>query len=33
MGKTIVAGGPHATATPDALAPYVDSIVIGEAED
>jgi len=33
MGKTIVAGGPHATATPDALAPYVDTIVIGEAED
>jgi radical SAM superfamily enzyme YgiQ (UPF0313 family) len=33
MNKTIVAGGPHATATPDALAPYVDSIVIGEAED
>ena len=33
MGKTIVAGGPHATATPEALAPYVDSIVIGEAED
>src|SRR5664279_5638706 len=33
MGKTVVAGGPHATATPDALAPYVDSIVIGEAED
>jgi len=32
MGKTIVAGGPHATATPDALAPYVDSIVMGEAE-
>jgi radical SAM superfamily enzyme YgiQ (UPF0313 family) len=33
MGKTIVAGGPHATATPDAIAPYVDSIVVGEAED
>jgi radical SAM superfamily enzyme YgiQ (UPF0313 family) len=33
MGKTVVAGGPHATATPDAVAPYVDSIVIGEAED
>ena len=33
MGKTIVAGGPHATATPDALAPYVDSIVMGEAEN
>jgi radical SAM superfamily enzyme YgiQ (UPF0313 family) len=32
-GKVIVAGGPHATATPDAVAPYVDSIVIGEAED
>jgi radical SAM superfamily enzyme YgiQ (UPF0313 family) len=32
-GKTVVAGGPHATATPDAIAPYVDSIVIGEAED
>jgi radical SAM superfamily enzyme YgiQ (UPF0313 family) len=33
MGKTIVAGGPHATATPEAVAPYVDTIVIGEAED
>ncbi len=33
MGKTVIAGGPHATATPDALAPYVDSIVMGEAED
>jgi radical SAM superfamily enzyme YgiQ (UPF0313 family) len=32
-GKLIVAGGPHATATPEALAPYVDSIVLGEAED
>jgi radical SAM superfamily enzyme YgiQ (UPF0313 family) len=32
-GKVIVAGGPHATATPDALAPYVDSIVVGEADD
>jgi radical SAM superfamily enzyme YgiQ (UPF0313 family) len=33
MGKIVVAGGPHATATPDAMAPYVDTIVIGEAED
>ena len=33
LGKTIVAGGPHATATPEALDPFVDSIVIGEAED
>jgi radical SAM superfamily enzyme YgiQ (UPF0313 family) len=32
-GKTIVAGGPHATATPDAVAPYVDCVVAGEAED
>jgi radical SAM superfamily enzyme YgiQ (UPF0313 family) len=32
-GKLVVAGGPHATATPEALAPYVDSIVVGEAED
>jgi radical SAM superfamily enzyme YgiQ (UPF0313 family) len=32
-GKTIVAGGPHATATPDAIAPYVDCIVVGEAEE
>jgi radical SAM superfamily enzyme YgiQ (UPF0313 family) len=32
-GKLIVAGGPHATATPDALAPFVDTIVVGEAED
>jgi radical SAM superfamily enzyme YgiQ (UPF0313 family) len=33
MGKLIVAGGPHATATPDAVAPHVDAIVVGEAED
>jgi radical SAM superfamily enzyme YgiQ (UPF0313 family) len=32
-GKIVVAGGPHATATPDALAPYVDSIVVGEADE
>ncbi len=32
-GKVIVAGGPHATATPDALAPFVDTIVVGEAEE
>jgi radical SAM superfamily enzyme YgiQ (UPF0313 family) len=32
-GKLIVAGGPHATATPDALEAYVDTIVVGEAED
>jgi len=32
-GKTIVAGGPHATATPDEIAPYVDCVVVGEAED
>src|SRR5512141_2098419 len=32
-GRIVVAGGPHATATPEALAPYVDSIVVGEAED
>jgi radical SAM superfamily enzyme YgiQ (UPF0313 family) len=32
-GKTIVAGGPHATATPDAIAPHVDTIVVGEAEE
>lgn len=32
-GRIVVVGGPHATATPDALAPYVDSIVVGEAED
>jgi radical SAM superfamily enzyme YgiQ (UPF0313 family) len=33
LGKTIVAGGPHATATPDAVAPYVDCIVVGEVEN
>jgi radical SAM superfamily enzyme YgiQ (UPF0313 family) len=32
-GKIVVAGGPHATATPEALAPHVDSIVVGEAEN
>lgn len=32
-GKTIVVGGPHATASPDAVEPYVDCIVVGEAED
>jgi radical SAM superfamily enzyme YgiQ (UPF0313 family) len=32
-GKIVVAGGPHASATPDALAPYVDSVVVGEAEE
>ncbi len=32
-GKTVVAGGPHATATPDIVAPYVDCLVVGEAED
>lgn len=32
-GKIVVAGGPHATATPEALAPHVDSVVVGEAED
>lgn len=32
-GKVIVAGGPHASASPDALQPYVDCIVVGEAED
>lgn len=33
LGTTVVAGGPHATATPEALAPYVDSVVVGEAEN
>jgi len=33
MGKTIVAGGPHATATPEALADHVDCVVVGEAEE
>src|SRR5512137_888767 len=32
-GRLVVAGGPHATATPDALAAHVDTIVVGEAED
>jgi radical SAM superfamily enzyme YgiQ (UPF0313 family) len=32
-GKVIVAGGAHATATPEAIAPYVDTVVVGEAED
>jgi radical SAM superfamily enzyme YgiQ (UPF0313 family) len=33
LGKRIVAGGPHATATPEAVAPYVDCIVVGEADE
>jgi radical SAM superfamily enzyme YgiQ (UPF0313 family) len=33
LGTPVVAGGPHATATPDAIAPYVDCVVVGEAED
>jgi radical SAM superfamily enzyme YgiQ (UPF0313 family) len=32
-GTIVVAGGPHATATPEAIAPYVDAVVIGEAEE
>jgi radical SAM superfamily enzyme YgiQ (UPF0313 family) len=32
-GKIVVAGGPHASATPEALAPYVDTIVVGEADE
>ncbi len=32
-GKTVVVGGPHATATPEAMAPHVDTVVVGEAED
>ncbi len=32
-GKIVVAGGPHVTATPDAVAPYVDCIVVGEGEE
>jgi radical SAM superfamily enzyme YgiQ (UPF0313 family) len=32
-GKRIVAGGPHATATPEAIAPHVDCIVVGEADE
>jgi radical SAM superfamily enzyme YgiQ (UPF0313 family) len=32
-GKLVVAGGPHATATPDVVAPHVDCVVVGEAEE
>jgi len=32
-GKIVVAGGPHASATPEALAPHVDVVVAGEAEE
>ncbi|HJZ84906.1 MAG TPA: B12-binding domain-containing radical SAM protein [Polyangia bacterium] len=32
-GKIVVAGGAYASTSPDALAPYVDCVVVGEAED
>lgn len=32
-GTIVVAGGPHVTATPEAMAPYVDTLVIGEVEE
>jgi radical SAM superfamily enzyme YgiQ (UPF0313 family) len=32
-GKLVVAGGPHVTATPEAMAPYADTLVVGEAEE
>lgn len=31
-GKTVVAGGPYATTSPDVVAQHVDCVVIGEAE-
>src|SRR5215813_5772361 len=31
-GKTVVAGGPHATFSPDEVLCYCDSVVVGEAE-
>ena len=32
-GKIVVAGGAYASTSPDALAPHVDCVVVGEAED
>ena len=32
LGKTVVAGGPHVTFSPDEAHKFFDSIVIGEAE-
>jgi radical SAM superfamily enzyme YgiQ (UPF0313 family) len=32
MGKTVIAGGPHATFWPEEALHFVDSVVIGEAE-
>src|SRR5262245_12903482 len=31
-GKTVVAGGPYATTSPEALERYADCVVMGEAE-
>src|SRR5262249_23756254 len=31
-GKTVVAGGPHATFSPDEVLLHCDSVVVGEAE-
>src|SRR5204863_8083186 len=31
-GKLVVAGGPHATFSPDEVLRYCDSVVVGEAE-
>lgn len=33
LGKTVVAGGPHVTFWPEEALRFVDSVVIGEAED
>jgi radical SAM superfamily enzyme YgiQ (UPF0313 family) len=33
LGKRVVAGGAYASTSPQALAPYVDCVVVGEAED
>src|SRR5438552_4784354 len=32
-GKRVVAGGAYASTSPDALAPHVDCVVVGEAEE
>ena len=33
LGKRVVAGGAYASTSPDVLAPHVDSVVVGEAEE
>jgi radical SAM superfamily enzyme YgiQ (UPF0313 family) len=33
MGKTVIVGGPMASLAPDLVAPFCDSILLGDAED